>query len=59
MTSTEIQELGELLSKLEGMDVPKHLGEAWPNQDLAAVTIRERTAAEFLSLHRRVVSHLS
>ena len=59
MTPTEIQELRELLSRLDGMDVPKHLGETWPEQDLAAVTIRERTAADFLSLHRRAVSHLS
>lgn len=59
MTSSEIQELGELLSKLDGMDVSKSLAETWPDQDLAAVPIRERTAVEFLSLHRRVVSHLS
>jgi hypothetical protein len=58
MTSTEIQELRELLTRLDGIDVPKSLAEAWPNQDLAAVPIRERTAMEFLSLHRRVITHL-
>lgn len=59
MTPTEIQELRDLLSRLDGIDVSKCLGETWPDQDLAGVTIRERTAADFLSLHRRVMSHLS
>jgi hypothetical protein len=59
MTHTETQHLLEQIGRLDALDLPKLLSETWPGQDLVAVIIRERSAADFLALHRRAILYLS
>lgn len=59
MTHAETQHLLEQIGRLDALDLPKLLSETWPGQDLVSVIIRERSAADFLALHRRAISYLS